>query len=97
MGTPELFPPVGLYTDTTQTLGVRQLEARSHLVSKAPTGEPLTLVQEREQLLQRVRALELRCTRLEDYLRDHTLRGRWRRAMLTLNRWIGAIRARLFS
>lgn len=91
MSSPDLFPPVGLWTETTHNLGVRSLEPRSHLVSKAPTGEPLTQLQEREQLVARVRALELRVTRLEDYIRDHTWRARWMRVKvwwLNLPAWM---------
>lgn len=79
MASPDLFPPVGLWTETTQDLGIRPVESRSHLVSKAPSGEPLSQAQEREQLLARVRALELRVTRLEDYIRERTWRARWNR------------------
>lgn len=79
MGSPDLFPPLGLWTETTQSVGLRPLESRSHLVSKAPTGEPLTQVEERKQLLARIDALERRVTRLEDYLRERTWRARWLR------------------
>lgn len=88
---PDLFPPVGLYTDNTPVLGMRPIESRSHLISKAPTGEPLDQVTERQQLLARVKALEVRVDRLEQYLIDHSWRGRLDR----FYRWAQDVWARL--
>lgn len=85
------FPPIGLWTDTTQTVGARPLDVRPHLVSKAPTGELVTQLDGHRQLLARVEVLEFRVTRMEAYLRDRTWWGRWQQVRALISRlwtWI---------
>lgn len=69
---------------------------RTHLIEKAPTGEPMVQIDERMQLKVELRQLEARVTRLEDYLASRmTWTIRWYRLRVWAARHCTALWTRL--
>jgi hypothetical protein len=91
-----LFPPLPFQVDQP-ILGAPVVTApyvRSHLVERAPTGEPVERIRQTETLERqiqilaaRVIQLEARCDRLEQYLEDRTWRARLRRWRAAVAEW----------
>lgn len=81
-----LFPQLPMHDSPTlgDAVFLAPEPTRSHLVPKAPTGEPLHRAVQVMTQEQRIKLLEARVERLERYLESQTWTARWRR----LTQWV---------